>query len=213
VQTTVNGRTHVPTPGNGALNEPLRILGLGGSIRQGSKSLVLLRTALEHAEEDGAVVELADVRSLALPIYDEDLPLADYPPSLHALLRAAREADAYILCSPTYHGTLSGAVKNALDTLNFLGDNEPRYFAGKPVGLMALGGGGAANTLTSLQHAARGLNGLVIPRVVIAGTSAVSDGDVADEQVRGRVRWMMEELLELAQRLRRPSPVLTATHS
>jgi FMN reductase len=202
----------VLTPGNGALNEPLRILGLGGSTRQGSKSLVLLRTALEQAEAAGAVVELADVRSLALPIYDEDLPLSDYPPSLHALLAAAREADAYVLCSPTYHGTLSGAVKNALDSLNFLGDNEPRYFAGKPVGLMALGGGGAANTLTGLQHAARGLNGLVIPRVVIAGTSAVSDGDVADDQVRGRVRWMMEELLELAQRLRRPSPALTARH-
>jgi FMN reductase len=164
---------------------------------------------LKDAEAAGAVVGLADVRSLALPIYDEDLPLAEYPPSLHALLAAAREADAYILCSPTYHGTLSGAVKNALDTLNFLGDNQPRYFAGKPVGLMALGGGGAANTLTGLQHAARGLNGLVIPTVVIVGTSAVSDGEISDDQVRGRVRWMVEELLDLAQRLRQPVPLLT----
>jgi FMN reductase len=197
------------TPGNGALNEPPRILGLGGSTRQDSKSLVLLRTALQQAENAGAIVELADVRSLALPIYDEDLPLAEYPPSLHALLAATREADAYILCSPTYHGTLSGAVKNALDTLNFLGDNQPRYLAGKPVGLMALGGGGAANTLTGLQHAARGLNGLVIPTVVIAGTSAVSDGEISDDQVRGRVRLMVEELLGLARRLRRPVPQLT----
>jgi NAD(P)H-dependent FMN reductase len=211
VQQTGNGRTHLLAPGDGALPEPLRILGLGGSTRLGSKSLVLLQTALQQAEAAGAIVELADVRSLALPIYDEDVPLEEYPPALHALLAAAREADAYILCSPTYHGTLSGAVKNALDALNFLSDNEPRYFAGKPVATMALGGGGAANTLTGLQHAARGLNGLVIPTVVIAGTSAVSDGQIREEQVQIRLRWMVDELLELARRLRRPAPALAAT--
>ena len=212
VQTTVNGRAHELTPASIPRDEPLRILGLGGSTRQGSQSLVLLRTALQQAAEAGATVELADVRALDLPIYDEDRPLTDYPATLHRLLATAREADAFILCSPTYHGTLSGAVKNALDALNFLDDGEPRYFGGKPVALMALGGGGAANTITGLQHAARGLNGLVIPTVVIAGTGAVSDGAVADDLLRGRLRGMVAELLELARRLQRPAPARTETH-
>ena len=202
------------TRGDSVLSEPpLRLLGLGGSTRHGSKSLVLLRTALQLAEAAGARVDLADVRSLGLPIYDEDRPLADYPPALPALLSAVREADAYVLCSPTYHGTLSGAVKNALDSLNFLGDVEPRYFGGKPVALMALGGGGAANVLTSLQHATRGLNGLVIPTVVMAGSGAVGDGEVTDDYVKGRLRWMVDELLELALRLRRQTPVVSAINS
>lgn len=181
---------------------PIRVLGIGGSIRQGSKSLVLLKNALREAEDAGAEVILADVRALDLPIYDDDRPLADYPSSLHELLAAARAADAFILCSPTYHGTVSGAVKNALDALNFLFDDDPRYLGGKPVALLALGGGGAANVLNSLHHATRALNGLTVPTTVIASGSAIHAGEITDEAVRRRLQGMVHELLDLTLRLR-----------
>lgn len=183
---------------------PVRVLGIGGSTRQGSKSRVMLMSALRLAEEAGADVTLADVRALDLPIYDDDRPLEDYPTSLHQLLASARAADAYILCSPTYHGTVSGAVKNALDALNFLYDDDPPYFARKPVALMALGGGGAANALTSLHHTTRALNGLTIPTSVIASGRDIVDGDVVADTVQRRLDWMVSELLDLASRLRRP---------
>lgn len=183
---------------------PVRILGIGGSMRAESKTLVLLHQALRRAEAAGAGVFLGDVRKLAIPVFDDDLPLTAYPGSLATLLDAAREADAIILASPTYHGTISGAVKNVLDALNFLEGDDPPYFAGKPVGLMALGGSGAANVLTSLQHTARGLNGVVIPTVVMAGGSAIQDGCVQDEAVRRRVQLMVDELLDFAVRLRKP---------
>lgn len=196
---------------NGRLDQtPIRVLGIGGSTRAGSKSLDLLKGALRVAAEAGAIVTLADVRELRLPIYDADLPLASYPPALGELLAAAREADAVILCSPTYHGTVSGAVKNALDALNFLFDDDPPYLAGKPVGLMALGGGGAANVLTSLHHATRALNGLTISTAVISGGNAIREGEVTDDNVQRRVQWMVEELLDLAVRLRKPVPVRVA---
>lgn len=186
---------------------PIRVLGIGGSTRQGSKSLVLLQSALRELTEAGAETTLADVRELDLPIYDDDRPLASYPPSLHALLAAARDADAFIFCSPTYHGTVSGAVKNALDALNFLYDDEPRYLGGKPVALLALGGGGAANVLNSLHHAARALNALTIPTTVIASGRAIQDGRVLDDAVTQRLRAMASELIDLTIRLR-PAPDL-----
>jgi FMN reductase len=189
--------------GNGPMRaSPLRLLGIGGSTRRASKSLVLVQSALHLAADAGAEVSLADVRALDLPIYDHDRPLQDYPSSLHELLSAARTADAYILCSPTYHGTVSGAVKNALDALNFLEDEYPPYFGGKPVALMALGGGGAANVLNSLQHATRALNGLTIPTTVIAHGSAIREGEVIDDAVRRRLIRTVHELLDLAVRLR-----------
>jgi FMN reductase len=181
---------------------PLRVLGIGGSTRRASKSLVLLQSALHLAADTGAEVTLADVRALDMPIYDHDRSLQDYPSSLHELLSAARAAEAYILCSPTYHGTVSGAVKNILDALNFLEVEDPPYFAGKPVALMAIGGGGAANVLNSLHHATRALNGLTIPTTVIAHGSAIRDGEISDEEVRRRLFRMVHELLDLAVRLR-----------
>jgi FMN reductase len=183
---------------------PIRVLGIGGSTRRDSKSLALLQSALHLAADAGAGVTLADVRALDLPIYDHDRPLHDYPSSLHELLAAARAADAYILCSPTYHGTVSGAVKNALDALNFLEVEDPPYLASKPVALMALGGGGAANVLNSLHHVTRALNGLSIPTTVIAHGSAIREGEISDEAVRRRLFRLVHELLDLAVRLRSP---------
>ncbi len=188
---------------NGRLTEaPIRVLGIGGSTRKGSKSLALLQSALHEAAEEGAEVTLADVRALDLPMYDDDRPLDDYPPSLHELLASTRAADAFIFCSPTYHGTVSGAVKNALDALNFLDGDEPRYLGGKPVALLALGGGGAANVLNSLHHATRALNGLTIPTTVIVSGSVIHDGAITDEGVRRRLQGMTRELLDLTARLR-----------
>jgi FMN reductase len=195
--------------GNHPDHRPVRLLGIGGSTRRGSRSLAALRTALSLAAEAGAETRLADVRALALPLYDDDLPLSAYPPSLPRLLDDVRGADAYLLCSPTYHGTVAGGVKNALDHLNPLGDDQPPYFGGKPVALMALGGGSGANVLTSLHHATRALNGLTIPTTVVVPGSAVAaeTGAVHDELARRRLRQMVEELIDLAARLRRLDPV------
>jgi FMN reductase len=188
---------------NGPQREPLlRVLGIGGSTRRESKSLILLRSALRASEEAGAAVTLCDVRTLDLPIYDGDRPLEGYPPSLHELLALARAADAFIFCSPTYHGTVSVAVKNVLDALGYLHANDPPYLAGKPVALMALGDGGAANVLNSLHHATRALNGLTIPTTVIAHGSAIREGEISDEAVRRHLFQMVHELLDLAVRLR-----------
>ncbi|MEZ4561429.1 MAG: NADPH-dependent FMN reductase [Thermomicrobiales bacterium] len=188
---------------------PVRVLGIGGSMRAGSRSLSLLRHALRVAETAGAGVALGDVRQMALPMYDDDLPLEDYPTSLRSLLDSAREADAFVFCSPTYHGTLSGAVKNAFDCLNFLVNDTPRYLQGKPIALMALGGSSAGNVITALDHSARGLNGLVLPTSVIASGSAVQDGEVADPRVQQRVQAMVAELLDVTSRLRAHTPVLS----
>lgn len=188
---------------------PLRVLGIGGSTRAGSRSLVLLRHALRVAEAGGAGVALGDVRQMALPIYDDDLPLDAYPQALRHLLDSAREADAFIFCSPTYHGTITGAVKNVLDCLNFLVDDSPRYLQGKPVALMALGGGSAANVITALDHSARGLNGLVLPTTVISSGSAVQDGEVTDARVQQRVQAMVDEVLDVTVRLRMPATTLS----
>src|SRR5918993_260337 len=65
---------------------PIRVLGIGGSTRRDSKSLVLLQSALHLAADAGAEVTLADVRALDLPIYDHDRPLRDYPSCLRELL-------------------------------------------------------------------------------------------------------------------------------
>ena len=188
---------------------PLRILGIGGSTREGSLTLIVLETALKMAREAGTEAVLADVRALDLPVFSADRPLAAYPESLPWLLAEARRADAYLLASPTYHGTVSGAVKNVLDALNFLGEDGGDYFGGKPVGLIAYGGGSAANVLTALYHATRALNGLTVPTVVAVPSGAIEAERraVVDPGARRRLEALIGETIDLARRLRRPAAI------
>jgi FMN reductase len=189
---------------------PVHILGIGGSTRLQSKSRIALAHALRLAEEGGATTTLADVRALDFPMYDADRPLADYPPSVHWLIAEAMRADGYILCSPTYHGTVSGAVKNALDILDYLAngttEDPDQTFRNKPVGLMACGGG-AQNVITALFHTTRALEGITVPAVVGVSNSVVDIelDQVRDESTIDRLRNMTDQVIDLAQRLRRPS--------
>lgn len=108
-----------------------RIVGIGGSMRRAPASRMALEAALELAREAGAETVLVDVRALDLPLFDEDRSLADYPESLGRLLATVRAADVFLLCTPTSLGTVSGAIKNALDTLSLLADDDPPYVGGK----------------------------------------------------------------------------------
>lgn len=193
--------------GTNGVGPPLRLLGIGGSTRPGSLTLAALAAALGLAAAAGTQTRLVDVRALGLPLYEEGRALGDYPASLVDLLGEARRADAFLLCTPTYLGTMAGGMKNALDALSFLAGDDPPYLGGKPVGLLALGGANAADALTALAHAARSLNGLVVPTAVAVPPRSLDRerGGFADEAVERRVGRMVGEVVDLGRRLRRPT--------
>ncbi len=191
--------------------EPVRVLGLGGSTRAGSRNLAALRAALDRGVAHGAHTDLADLHTLQLPMLDHDRSLASYPEDVARLLEAVRSADGLVLCSPTYHGCMSGAFKNALDLLVY-GDDE--YFCRKPVGLMALGGANGAPVLEMMTTMAHALNGLVVPtRVLVPHGGVNHDGTIVDHEVAARIDRMVSEVIDIARALRRPDPNAALTPS
>lgn len=185
---------------------PLRILGIGGTTSEKSWSLVPLDTALAKFEVAGADVVRATIYELDLPMFRTDWKLEQYPPTLPWLLDQIRQADAIIICSPTYHGTMSGAIKNLLDSLIFLGWDKPKYLGGKPVGLMAYGGMTSMGVLSGLTQVVRGLKGITVPTHIAIPERAVDRGSVSiiDERVLARMDEMVEEVLYFAAQLRQP---------
>ena len=109
------------------------IVGIGGTIREGSSTERALICALKKAEALGAETRLLGGEFLGLlPIFDPRL--GDGNDAQRALADAVRAADGVIVASPGYHGSISGVIKNALDTLELTrGDADP-YLTAKPVG-------------------------------------------------------------------------------
>jgi len=194
------------------LGRPVRILGIGGTTSEKSWSLVPLRAALARAEAAGAETQIASVYQLDLPMFRTHWRLEDYPPTLAWLIDEVRKADGLILCSPTYHGTISGALKNVLDALIFLAWDSPPYLGGKPVAVMAYGGMTSMGVLHALTTCVRGLKGITVPTHVSVPERAIDRETIkiVDERINDRIDYMVGELLSFAARLRIPhrAPVL-----
>jgi FMN reductase len=178
----------------------LTIVGLGGSLAEVSTSRAALRVALEGAEIAGARARLLDLRTLDLPMYDPD---DDEPTRAAAeLLDACHGADGMLWSSPLYQGTISGALKNALDWLRLLGDREPPYLHDKVVGLIsAAGGTQGLQAINTMEFATRALRAWAVPYVVPIPTAARvfdADGRVHDPAVESQLRTLGSEVVRVA---------------
>lgn len=93
---------------------PIRLLAVCGSTREHSYSGRLAIIALAAAREHGAEMRLLELNAINLPTYDPDKEDMDHE-GLRAATEAVNWADAFLLASPDYHGSMSGAMKNFLD--------------------------------------------------------------------------------------------------
>jgi len=180
----------------------LKVVGLGGSLRAGSTSRAALRTALEGAASARAETLLLDLRELELPLYNPD----DDEPTEQAarLIESCYAADALIWSSPLYQGTMSGALKNAIDWLHVLGRRDPPYLHDKVIGLVsAAGGTQGLQAINTMEFAVRALRGWAVPYVVpIAAAARIFDsaGEIQDGAVELQLRTLGSEVVRVAER-------------
>ncbi|MEA2418278.1 MAG: reductase [Thermoleophilaceae bacterium] len=153
------------------------IVGLGGTTRPASSSGGALGAALAAAAAAGATTRLFDGSHLArLPLYEPDAGVRTG--GTIALIESIREADGVVIASPGYHGGVSGLVKNALDYLEDLREDERPYLTGRAVGCIACAAGWQAtvSTLAALRAIVHALRGWPTP-MGAAINSAVRPAD------------------------------------
>jgi FMN reductase len=139
---------------------------------------------------------------LDLPMYN---PQDDEPTeAARELLEACYAADGLLWSSPMYQGTISGALKNALDWLQLLGDREPPFLHDKVIGLISTAGGTQGlQAINTMEFATRALRGWAVPYVVpIAAVARVFDdaGGIQDRSVEAQLHMLGEEVVRVARR-------------
>ena len=91
----------------------MRVLAIPGSLREASYNVALARAAAERAPE-GAEVAVYE-RLGDLPLYSEDRDGEDAPDAVRDFRAAIDGADAILVVTPEYNGSISGVLKNAID--------------------------------------------------------------------------------------------------
>lgn len=92
------------------------VLVLVGSLRAASVNRQIAELVAEVAPDDIRVVVYPGLGDL--PFYNEDIDTDDPPVAVSALRAAAADADAALVVTPEYNGSIPGVLKNAIDWLS-----------------------------------------------------------------------------------------------
>lgn len=179
----------------------LRVVGLIGSLRQGSYNRAAFQAAQELVPE-GMVLEEAAIAGL--PLFNQDLekPL---PESVQQMKAAVQGADAILLVTPEYNYSVSGVLKNALDW-----GSRPygeSAWDGKPCAIMGASPGalGTARAQYHLRQMCVFLNMHLLnqPEVMIPAAAEKVDakGRLTDEYTRKKIRQQLDALAVWTRRL------------
>ena len=160
----------------------LKVLGVGSSMRQGSYSTTALNMILDMAKGNEAETKLLDLRQTNLPML---YTAKDDTHEIGQATELVEWADAYILATPDYHGSMSGSLKNFLDY--FWSE-----FAGKTFGYIVASHEKGLTVMDQMRTAIRQCYGWSIPY----GISINPEDDFNDKkEVINKKLWSRLDML------------------
>ena len=181
----------------------MNVIGISGSLRKGSFNTAALRAAQGLAPE-GMTIEVAQIGDL--PLYNDDVRAAGFPPPVERLRAQIAAADAVLLVTPEYNYSISGVLKNAID---WASRPPSQPFEAKPVAIMGASPGlfGSARAQYHLRQMLIFLNAMPLnrPEVMIgqAQNKFDADGNLTDEPTREFVRKLLVALRDWTERLQK----------
>jgi chromate reductase, NAD(P)H dehydrogenase (quinone) len=186
-----------------------RILLISGNPREASLHTAALRTAAQVAPPEITAALYAGLTTLPAFVPGEWSP----PEPVTRLRQEVAAADAVLLCTPEFAGSLPGSLKNLLDWLVDGGD-----LTGKPVTWLSLAvpgeDEGARETLESvLGHAAAKVLRSACIRIPVDPAGVDVADVVADPRLHQALQDMLATLVRVLDAHQRPQPSWQAVSS
>jgi len=175
------------------MTDHLKVLGVAGSLRQGSLNRALLRAAIKLAPA-GMKIESFDLTDV--PLYNGDVEAAGDSAGVTAFKAAIRAADAVLFVTPEYNHGVPGVMKNAVDWAS-----RPARDAalnGKPVGIIGASPGqtGTARGQSQLRQAFEFTNSFCMPQPEILVFRAHEKFDANGELIDAKTAEYLGRYLE-----------------
>lgn len=183
------------------------LLGIVGSVSEASKTRSAVEVALDAAAEGyGDDAESGGVETDLLHLAEYDLVTADgrgldaYEGDTAAALEKIVAADAYVVGTPIYRGSLSGALKNLFDMVpRGMWQADVAPFEGAAIGLVATGA--TNHHYLAVDHELRPIFGFfgahTVGGSVYATDDHFDDETVTDDGIRDRLADLGRATVEL----------------
>src|SRR3954454_16642089 len=183
------------------MSNPIRILGIAGSLRRESYNRAALRAATKLVP-DGAILESFELDGI--PVFNQDEE-QNPPARVTEFKSRIRAADAILFVTPEYNYSVPGVLKNAIDWASRpYGDSA---WNGKPAAIMgaSVGALGTARAQYHLRQMMVFLNMFPInqPEVMIVNAAARFDtsGNLTDQATKDHIRPLLASLVAWTRRL------------
>lgn len=182
----------------------IKVLAISGSLRKNSYNRKALQIAKTIAADLGADVAEADLKELDVPIYDGDIEAQGFPESVVKLRELAKDVGILMIASPEYNYSIPAGLKNALDWLSRQGN----VLDGKVAIIFGASSGqfGTVRMQIDLRKVLADLNVFILPQPQVhisnAATAFNSDGSLKDEKLQERLKNLIKESLEFAQKIK-----------
>lgn len=179
----------------------LEVLVFAASLRAESLNRKLAALAARIADKSGATVVTVSMRDFDCPSYDGDLEQTQgIPAGAQELKRRLDQADAFIVSSPEYNGSMPGVLKNTIDWASRF---RPQPFDGKHGLLLSASPSmvGGNRGLWTLRMPLEHLGARIYPDMfsLAMANKALVDGELADPALRARFEKTIEAFLSLAE--------------
>lgn len=188
----------------------VRIALLSGSLRRGSYNTMLARFVGSKIAGDGVEIDEISLAALDLPMMNEDLEKEQgHPAGVLELKRRLIAADGVVYASPEYNGSVTGALKNAIDWASRPREGEKQLacFKGKVAGLLGASPGklGGLRGIRDLRMILSGIGTIVVPgdfALSAAHEAFDADGRLKDENAAKTVVGLGETVVRVARALK-----------
>jgi chromate reductase, NAD(P)H dehydrogenase (quinone) len=199
-----------------------KILAFAGSLREHSYSKRVVKTAIKGAESAGAEVTYIDLRDFPMPLYNaDDHEQLGFDENAAKLQKLLHEHHGLLICSPEYNGSLSGALKNAIDWTSRKSDEFKmgEVFGGKVGAIMteSPGGFGGLRCLGHLRSILSILGVNVLPsEIAVSKVHEMFDGNdtvMTNEMMKNLLENLGASLVDTLEKLHGEIEVVTDTRS
>lgn len=164
----------------------LNVLAVAGSLNPGSVTKVVIDDLAARLGEAGVTVDALDFHDHPLPLFDPKNAWGK--PEYQALKERVLKADAIILGTPDYHGSISSTLKNFLD-------HFWKEFAGKVFATVVASHEKGLTVHDQLRTVARQCYAWTMPYgVSFVEKQDVVDGQVESDALKSRLEMLARDL-------------------